>query len=32
MTFPIEVADSGRLGKVPGTIGGFNGVRAARGS
>jgi len=32
LTFTIEVADSGRLGKVPGTIGGFNGVRAARGS
>ena len=30
MTFTIEVADSGRLGKVLGTIGGLNGVRAAR--
>jgi GTP pyrophosphokinase len=30
MTFTIEVADSGRLGKVLGTIGGLIGVRAAR--
>jgi GTP pyrophosphokinase len=30
MTFTIEVADSGRLGKVLGTIGGLTGVRAAR--
>jgi GTP pyrophosphokinase len=30
MTFTIEVADSGRLGKVLGTIGGLAGVRAAR--
>ena len=30
MTFTIEVADSGRLGKVLRTIGGLNGVRAAR--
>ena len=30
MTFTIEVADSGRLGKVLGTIGGLSGVRAAR--
>ncbi len=30
MTFTIEVADSGRLGKVLGTISGLNGVRAAR--
>jgi GTP pyrophosphokinase len=30
MTFTIEIADSGRLGKVLGTIGGLAGVRAAR--
>lgn len=30
MTFTIEVADSGRLGRVLGTIGGLTGVRAAR--
>ena len=30
MTFTIEVADSGRLAKVLGTIGGLNGVRTAR--
>jgi len=30
MTFTIEVADSGRLGKVLGTIGGLAGVRTAR--
>ena len=30
MTFTVEVADSGRLGKVLGTIGGLVGVRAAR--
>jgi len=30
MTFTVEVADSGRLGKVLGTIGGLAGVRSAR--
>ena len=30
MTFTVEVADSGRLGKVLGTLGGLAGVRAAR--